>query len=98
MPSFLDAENGKPDNAKNLRRMVAGWLISPTKDGFFGDSGGELLTLDGKGLKSDASIPNKSGSKDTQLPISMQSVRMLLLRLIYQLTRGDFVWHFYTEE
>ena len=74
--TFLDAENGKPDNAKKLEKNgKLADLSRQIKDGFFGDSGSELLKLDGKELRSDASIPNKSGSKNTQLPISMQSVR-----------------------
>ena len=74
--TFLDAENGKPDNAKKLEKNgKLADLSRQIKDGFFGDSGSELLKLDGKELRSDVSIPNKSGSKNTQLPISMQSVR-----------------------
>lgn len=74
--TFLDADNGKPDNAKKLEKNgKLADLSRQIKDGFFGDSGSELLKLDGKELRSDASIPNKSGSKNTQLPISMQSVR-----------------------
>nr|DAH82371.1 MAG TPA: hypothetical protein [Caudoviricetes sp.] len=74
--TFLDTENGKPDNAKKLEKnSKLADLSRQIRDGYFGDSGGELLTLDGKELKSDVSIPNASGNKNTQLPISMQSIK-----------------------
>lgn len=74
--TFLDTENGKPDNAKKLEKNgKLADLSRQIRDGYFGDSGGELLTLDGKELKSDVSIPNASGNKNTQLPISMQSIK-----------------------
>ena len=74
--TFLDTENSKPDNAKKLEKNgKLADLSRQIRDGYFGDSGGELLTLDGKELKSDVSIPNASGNKNTQLPISMQSIK-----------------------
>lgn len=74
--TFLDTENGKPDNAKKLEKNgKLADLSRQIRDGYFGDSGGKLLTLDGKELKSDVSIPNASGNKNTQLPISMQSIK-----------------------
>lgn len=78
--TFLDAPtmNGKstPDNSKKLEKN--GKLTDLSKqmyDGFYGDTGSELLTLDGQNLKSDASVPNKDGSKNSHLPISMQSIK-----------------------
>lgn len=78
--TFLDAPtmNGKatPDNSKKLEKnkKLAG-LAQQERDGFFGDSGSDLLTLDGQNLKSDASVPNTSGSKNSHLPVSIQSIR-----------------------
>jgi hypothetical protein len=73
--TFLDA-NGKPDNAKKLdQNAKLGNLAQQIRDGFYGDTGSELLTLDGQELKSDASAPNKTGSKNSKLPLSMQSIK-----------------------
>ncbi len=75
--TFLDvADGGKPDNAKKLEKngKIAN-LSQQMRDGFFGDTGDELLTLDGKNLYSDVSVPNKDGSKNSRLPISMQSIK-----------------------
>lgn len=75
--TFLDTpQGGKPDNAKKLEKNgKLADLSRQIRDGFFGDSGSELLSLDGKTLKSDASVPTKNGSKNSQLPISMQSIK-----------------------
>ena len=74
--TFLDAVNGKPDNAKKLEKNAKLTDLSrQMRDGFYGETGSELLTLDGKGLKSDASVPNKAGSKNSKLPVSMQSIK-----------------------
>lgn len=78
--TFLDAPtmNGKttPDKTKKLEKngKLAN-LSQQIRKGFYGDTGSELLTLDGQNLKSDASVPNKSGSKNTKLPVSMQSIK-----------------------
>lgn len=74
--TFTDAVDGKPDNTKKLEKnsKLAG-LSKQIRDGFFGESGSELLELDGQTLKSDASVPNKSGTKNSKLPISMQSIK-----------------------
>lgn len=75
--TFLDVEDGgKPDNAKKLEKNAKLTNLSQQiRDGFFGDSGSELLTLDGKNLYSDVSVPNKNGTKNSKLPISMQSIK-----------------------
>lgn len=74
--TFLDS-NGNPDPAKKLENNEKlADLATQIRDGFYGESGMELLTLDGKELKSDASAPlSKSGNKNTKLPISMQSIK-----------------------
>lgn len=78
--NFLDAPdvNGKkmPDNSKKLEKnaKLAG-LSQQIYNGFFGDSGSELLSLDGKNLYSDVSVPGKYGGKNTRLPISMESIK-----------------------
>jgi hypothetical protein len=74
--TFLDAVDGKPDNTKKLEKngKLSG-LSKQMRDGFYGDTGAELLTLDGKNLKSDASVPNGAGSKNSKLPLSMASIR-----------------------
>lgn len=78
--TFLDAPtvNGKatPDNTKKLEKngKLSG-LSAQIREGFFGDTGDELLTLDGKELKSDASVPNTNGTKNSHLPMSMQSIK-----------------------
>ena len=74
--TFLDTQGGKPDNAKKLEKNgKLADLSRQIRDGFFGGSGAELLTLGGNTLKSDASVPTKNGTKNSQLPISMQSIR-----------------------
>lgn len=74
--TFIDAVDGKPDNARKLEKNgKLADLSRQIRDGFFGETGSELLTLDGKELKSDASLPNKGGTKNSRLPISMQSIK-----------------------
>lgn len=78
--TFLDAPevDGKatPDNAKKLEKndKIAD-LAQQIRNGFYGDTGSELLTLDGQPLKSDVSVPNSTGSKNSKLPLSMQSIK-----------------------
>lgn len=73
--TFLDA-NGSPDPAKKLDKNAKLTDLSrQIRDGFYGDTGSELLTLDGKELKSDVSVPSKDGTKNTKLPMSMQSIK-----------------------
>ena len=74
--TFLDTDGGKPDNAKKLEKNdKLADLSRQIRDGFFGDTGSELLTIDGKELKSDASVPSVAGTKNSKLPISMQSIK-----------------------
>lgn len=74
--TFLDAEDGKPDNTKKLEKNAKYTdLAQQIRDGFFGESGDELLTLDGKNLYSDVSVPNGAGSKNSRLPMNMQSIK-----------------------
>ena len=75
--TFLDVEDGgKPDPSKKLEKNEKLTdLAQQMRDGFFGDSGSELLTLDGQNLKSDASVPNSAGTKNSKLPMSMQSIK-----------------------
>jgi len=78
--SFLDAPevNGKkmPDNSKKLEpNAKLSGLSQQIYNGFFGNSGSELLSLDGKNLYSDVSVPGKYGGKNTRLPISMESIK-----------------------
>lgn len=75
--TFLDVADGeKPDNAKKLEQNAKlADLSRQIRDGFYGETGSELLTLDGKELKSDASAPNTTGSKNSKLPLSMQSIK-----------------------
>lgn len=78
--TFLDVEevNGKktPSAEKKLENNAKlGVLAAQIRDGFYGDTGNDLLTLDGQELKSDASVPNKSGTKNSKLPMSMQSIK-----------------------
>lgn len=78
--TFLDVEekDGKktPDAAKKLEKngKLSG-LSAQIREGFFGDTGDELLTLDGKELYSDVSVPNKDGTKNSKLPMNMQSIK-----------------------
>lgn len=75
--TFLDVEDGgKPDNAKKLEKNGKLTDLSrQIREGFYGDTGNDLLTLNGQNLKSDVSVPNKSGAKNSKLPISMQSIK-----------------------
>jgi len=74
--TFLDAVDGKPDNTKKLEKNAKLTdLSTQIREGFYGDSGNELLTLDGKNLYSDVSVPNKDGTKNSKLPLSMQSIK-----------------------
>jgi len=78
--TFLDAPevNGKktPDNTKKLEKNAKLTdLAQQIREGFYGDTGMDLLTLDGREVKSDVSVPNKSGSKSTKLPLSMQAIK-----------------------
>lgn len=71
--TFLD---GKPDNAKKLENnKKIGELAAQIRDGFWGDKGNELLTLDGKNIYSDVSVPNADGTKNSRLPLNMQSIK-----------------------
>lgn len=75
--TFLDVEDGgSPDAAKKLEKNgKLSNLAQQIREGFYGDTGSELLTLDGKNLYSDVSVPNKNGTKNSKLPISMQSIK-----------------------
>ena len=78
--TFLDAPevDGKktPDNTKKLEKndkLID--LSAQIRDGFFGETGSELLTLNGENLYSDVSIPNKNGTKNSKLPLNMQTIK-----------------------
>jgi hypothetical protein len=79
--TFLDTtegEDGKKeiDASKKLENNAKiGVLAAQIRDGFYGDTGNDLLTLDGKELYSDVSVPNKSGTKNSRLPMNMQSIK-----------------------
>ena len=74
--TFLDAVDGKPDNAKKLEQNAKlADLTTQVRDGFYGDTGMNLLTLDGKNLYSDVSVPNSDGTKNSRLPLNMQSIK-----------------------
>ncbi len=74
--TFLDAVDGKPDSTKKLEKNAKlSNLSKQIRDGFFGENGSELLTLDGNNLYSDVSVPSKYGGKNTRLPISMEAIR-----------------------
>lgn len=75
--TFLDVEDGgSPDPAKKLEKNAKLTdLAAQMRDGFFGETGSELLTLDGENIKSDASLPNGAGTKNSKLPLSMQSIK-----------------------
>lgn len=75
--TFLDVEDGgKPDNAKKLEKNGKLTNLSQQiREGFYGDTGSELLTLGGENLYSDVSVPNKNGTKNSKLPITMQSIK-----------------------
>lgn len=88
--TFLDAVDGKPDNTKKLEKNGKLTDLSrQMRDGFYGDTGSELLTLDGKELKSDASVPNKTGSKNSKLPVSMQSIKNAIAQTDLPKEEGD---------
>jgi hypothetical protein len=75
--TFLDVEDGgTPDNAKKLEQNdKLGELAAQIRDGFWGDTGTELLTLNGQNLYSDVSVPNADGTKNSRLPLNMQSIK-----------------------
>lgn len=74
--TFLDTKDGKPDNTKKLEQNAKlGDLAGQIRNGFYGDTGDELLTLDGKNLYSDVSIPNADGTKNSRLPLNMQTIK-----------------------
>jgi hypothetical protein len=75
--TFLDVPEGSsPDNADKLKNNAKlGVLAAQIRDGFYGDTGNDLLTLDGKEVYSNASVPNKSGTKNSRLPLNMQTIK-----------------------
>lgn len=88
--TFLDAVDGKPDNTKKLEKNgKLTDLSQQMREGFYGDTGSELLTLDGQNLKSDASVPNKDGSKNSKLPVSMQSIKNAIAQTDLPKEQGD---------
>lgn len=92
--TFLDAPevNGKttPDNTKKLEpNEKLTDLSRQMRDGFYGETGSELLTLNGQELKSDASVPNKNGSKNSKLPLSMQSIKNAVAQTDLPKEEGD---------
>lgn len=74
--TFFDVEDGgKPDNAQKLeKKEELTNLAQQIREGFYGDTASELLTLGDQTLKSDVSVPNKNGTKNTKLPLSIQSI------------------------
>lgn len=97
--TFLDAVDGKPDDTKKLEKNAKLTDLSQQiRNGFFGDTGDELLTLNGENLYSDVSVPNSAGSKNSRLPISMQSIKNAIAQTdlpeaernrIYEISQGD---------
>jgi len=88
--TFLDAVDGTPDNTKKLESNAKLTDLSKQmRDGFYGETGSELLTLDGQQLKSDASVPNKAGSKNSKLPVSMQSIKNAIAQTDLPKEEGD---------
>lgn len=102
--TFLDVTEGvdgkkTPKNEDKLKKNPKLTNLSQQiRDGFFGESGDELLTLDGKNLYSDVSAPNSSGSKNSRMPISMQSIKNAIAQTdlpeaernrIYEISQGD---------
>ena len=76
--TFSDVEDGEsPDSANKLKKSDELYDLSQQMyNGVYGDTEAELLTLDGKNLKSNASAPlSKTGNKNSNLPISMQSIK-----------------------
>ena len=74
--TFLDAVDGKPDNTKKLEKNAKYTdLSNQIREGFYGETSDELLTLDGKNLYSDVSMPNADGTKNSRKPINMQSIK-----------------------
>jgi len=78
--TFLDAPeiDGKatPDDAKKLEKNAKYTdLSNQIREGFYGETSDELLTLDGKNLYSDVSMPNADGTKNSRKPINMQSIK-----------------------
>jgi hypothetical protein len=92
--TFLDVEaGGKPDAAKKLENNEKlADLAAQIRDGFYGETGSELLTLNGENLKSDASVPGKSGSKNSKLPLSMQSIKNAVAQTDLPKEQGDKLW------
>lgn len=102
--TFLDLEEGAdgkktPKNEDKLKKNPKLTNLSQQiRDGFFGETGDELLTLDGKNLYSDVSAPNSSGSKNSRMPISMQSIKNAIAQTdlpeaernrIYEISQSD---------
>lgn len=74
--SFLDTNGGNPKNENKLKKNAKLTDLSQQiRNGYFGDTGSELLTLDGEHLKSDVSVPGKYGGKSSKLPLSMESIK-----------------------
>lgn len=91
--TFLDAVDGKPDNTKKLQNNPKlADLASQIRDGFYGETGDELLRLNGQNLKSDASVPGKSGAKNSKLPLSMQSIKNAIAQTDLPEEQGDKLW------
>lgn len=92
--TFLDVpDGGAPDNAKKLEKNAKLTDLSQQiREGYFGDTGTELLTLDGENLKSDASVPNKAGTKNSKLPINMASIRNAIAQTDLGKEGGDALY------
>lgn len=75
--TFLDVKDGdKPDNKDKLKKNdKLADLAQQQRNGFYGDTGSELLTLDGQNLWSDVSMPNSNKTKNSNKPLSMESIR-----------------------
>ena len=79
--TFLDVEegaNGKKspkaeDKLKDNEKLAD--LAAQIRDGFWGETGDNLLMVGDQQLYSDVSVPNKNGTKNSRLPISMQSIK-----------------------
>ncbi len=79
--TFLDVEAGadgkkspkSEDKLKDNEKLAD--LAAQIRDGFYGDTGDNLLMLGDEQLYSDVSVPNKNGTKNSRLPISMQSIK-----------------------
>lgn len=75
--TFLDVKDGdKPENKDKLKKNdKLADLAQQQRNGFYGDTGSELLTLDGQNLWSDVSMPNSNKTKNSNKPLSMESIR-----------------------